>query len=100
MAEEKSDVAKNLENLSINEKTSVSDLENENPEKLEDGLPLVEVYKLALNFYKGNLHFLYTLVNYSLDFSFLPISFHFIRICYINFIYLTNNNKANWTVVL
>lgn len=56
MAEEQSDVAKNLENLSINGKTSVSDLENENSNKLEDGLPLVEVYKLALNFYKGNLH--------------------------------------------
>lgn len=57
MAEEHSDVAKNLENLSINGKTTSLDLENGNPDKLEDGLPLVEVYKLALNFYKGNLYF-------------------------------------------
>ncbi|XP_066154514.1 Golgi resident protein GCP60 isoform X1 [Euwallacea fornicatus] len=63
MAEENSDVAKNLENLDLNEKKEVFDHENETSLNTEDGLPLAEVYKLALNFYKEKVgkafHFSY-----------------------------------------
>ncbi|XP_050307979.1 Golgi resident protein GCP60 [Anthonomus grandis grandis] len=63
MAEENSDVAKNLKKLSLNGDTNVPYPGNGEINNLEDGLPLAAVYKLALSFYKEKVgkafHFSY-----------------------------------------
>lgn len=56
MAEEQVDLCENLENLSTKEKNELPIDGTQDRNSVQNGLPLNEVYKLALSFYKGNFN--------------------------------------------
>lgn len=55
MAEVYSETTKRVENIDLSEKNQVKINGDHENSHLEHSLPLDEVYRLALNFYKGTL---------------------------------------------